>query len=87
MSREVSLPGGKAGSFPELSEQAASQAEVVISALLEKRSALAADLAVAEDTVTCLRRQITVMNPIEVGHGFRREVGDCSGMKPAIIPR
>ena len=62
MSREVSLPGGKAGSFPELSEQAASQAEVVISALLEKRSALAADLAVAEDTVTCLRRQITAVS-------------------------
>jgi hypothetical protein len=28
-----------------------------------------------------------VMIPIEVGHGFRREVGHCSGMKPAIIPR
>jgi hypothetical protein len=28
-----------------------------------------------------------MMNPIEVGHGFRREVGHCSGMKPAIIPR
>jgi hypothetical protein len=30
---------------------------------------------------------LLLMNPIEVGHGFRREVGHCSGMKPAIIPR
>jgi hypothetical protein len=28
-----------------------------------------------------------LMIPIEVGHGFRRKVGHCSGMKPAIIPR
>jgi hypothetical protein len=30
--------------------------------LLEKRSALAADLAVAEDAVTCLRRQIMALS-------------------------
>ncbi len=34
------------------------QADSVVAALLEKRSALAAELAVAEDTATCLRRQI-----------------------------
>jgi hypothetical protein len=38
------------------------QADSVVAALLEKRSALAADLAVAEDTVTCLRRQITALS-------------------------
>jgi hypothetical protein len=38
------------------------QADSVVAALLEKRSALAADLAVAEDTVTCLRHQITALS-------------------------
>jgi hypothetical protein len=38
------------------------QADCVVAALLETRSALAADLAVAEDTVTCLRRQITALS-------------------------
>ena len=38
------------------------QAGSVVAALLEKRSALAADLAIAEDTVTCLRRQITALS-------------------------
>lgn len=38
------------------------QADSVVAALLEKRSALAADLAVAEGTVTCLRRQITAVS-------------------------
>ena len=80
MRSKVALSAPEAG-------PAIGQADSVVAALLEERSALAADLAGAEDTVTCLRRQITVMNPIEVGHGFRREVGDCSGMKPAIIPR
>ena len=41
---------------------AVGQADCVVAALLEKRSALAADLAVAEDTVTCLRRQITALS-------------------------
>jgi hypothetical protein len=34
----------------------------VVAALLEKRSILAADLAVAEEAVTCLRRQITAVS-------------------------
>ena len=34
----------------------------MVAALLEKRSILAADLAVAEDAVTCLRRQITALS-------------------------
>jgi hypothetical protein len=38
------------------------QVDSVVAALLEKRSALAADLAVAEDAVTCLRRQITAVS-------------------------
>jgi hypothetical protein len=38
------------------------QADSVVAALLEKRSALAADLAVAEDAVTYLRRQITALS-------------------------
>jgi hypothetical protein len=37
-------------------------ANSVVAALLEKRSALAADLAVAKDTVSCLRRQITALS-------------------------
>ena len=41
---------------------AVGQVDCVVAALLEKRSALAADLAVAEDTVTCLRRQITALS-------------------------
>jgi hypothetical protein len=41
---------------------AVGQADSVIAALLEKRSALAADLAVAVDTVTCLRRRITALS-------------------------
>jgi hypothetical protein len=32
------------------------------------------------------RTAVLVMIPSEVGHVFRREVGHCSGMKPAIIP-
>ena len=48
-------------SAPE-SGLAVGQADSVVAALLEKRSALAADLAVAEDAVTCLRRQITALS-------------------------
>jgi hypothetical protein len=41
---------------------AVGQADCVVAALLEKRSALAADLAVAEDTVSQLRRQIIALS-------------------------
>ena len=41
---------------------AVGQADSVVAALLEKRSALAADLAVAEDTVSQLRRQIMALS-------------------------
>ena len=41
---------------------AVGQADCVVAALLEKRSALAADLAVAEDTVSQLRRQIMALS-------------------------
>jgi hypothetical protein len=62
MSREASLPVGAPRSFPDLPALAVNQADVMMSALLAERSALAADLAVAEDTVTCLRRQITALS-------------------------
>ena len=48
-------------SAPE-SGLAVGQADAVVAALLEKRSALAADLAVAEDTAACLRRQIMALS-------------------------
>jgi len=41
---------------------AVGQADPVVAALMEKRSVLAADLAVAEDAVTCLRRQIMALS-------------------------
>jgi len=48
-------------SAPE-SGLAVGQADSVVAALLGKRSALAADLAVAEDTVSQLRRQIMALS-------------------------
>ena len=50
-----------ASSAPE-AELVVDQTDCVVATLLEKRSALAADLAVAEDTVSCLRRQITALS-------------------------
>ena len=53
----------KMGSSPALLDPADGHASSsIIAVLLEKRSALAADLAVAEDTATCLRRQITALS-------------------------
>ena len=55
MRSKVALSGPEPG-------LAVGQTDSVVVALLEKRRALAADLAVAEDTVTCLRRQITALS-------------------------
>ena len=55
MRSKVALSAPEAG-------PAIGQADYVIAALLEKRSALAADLAGAEDTVTCLRPQIIALS-------------------------
>ena len=55
MRSKVALSAPEAG-------PAIGQADSVVAALLEKRSNLAVDLAVAEDAVTCLRRQITALS-------------------------
>jgi hypothetical protein len=59
--QEVLLPGGKAGSLRASPEPASGEIDPVIAALLAKRSSLAADLAVAEDAVVDLRRQMTAL--------------------------
>ena len=62
MGQEVS-PASHLGSSTGWTDPAeVDTANPVIAALLEKRGALAADLAVAEDTVSQLRRQITALS-------------------------
>jgi hypothetical protein len=62
MEQKVSSAGDLGSSLDLLDPADGHPSSPVIAALLEKRSALAADLAVAEDTVACLRRQITALS-------------------------
>ncbi len=61
MGQEVPSPGGKLGSLPASPELAGGEVDPVIAALLAKRRTLAADLAIAEDAVVDLRRQMTAL--------------------------